>query len=255
LGTHLLSPALRCAPALLAMASACAHTASGPPPAPRVVSATRSYLLEKPLGLTGLDKHVSNDLWCAGDQAFSLPIVPFPEGPTELYGEYIDGGVTSTLDMLDANDSVVEVARTKIRPDLSPEDVLPGVASKLEHGSRVIPSLRFEWIQQRGRTQIQAVNPMEDYGGRQDTVYLSLSRGTSYDPKGPCRVDRHFVGNGYYFQIIAVAKPAKASASTPARDSCAFALELAAWAAENICLGAACCGGAKQETARAPQAK
>jgi len=99
-----------------------------------------------------------NGVWCAGDRAFSLPVVPFPDGPTEYYGEYYDVGITS-IDMLDRHESVVEIARTQIRPDLPEKDVLPRVADKLVGTRNLVPTMSTEWIRQNGRTEIQTVNP------------------------------------------------------------------------------------------------
>jgi len=185
-------------------------------------------------------ERVVDGVWCAGDHAFSLPVVPFPDGPTEIYGHYYDDGVTSTVKMLDVHESVLEIARTRIRPDLSEQETLPHVAAKLEGSQDPITTRAIEWIRQAGRTQIQTINPQENYTGRQDIKYLALSHGWT-NQKGTCRVDRHFVGNGYYFQIIAVAhQPERPGAPKLARESCAIALELAAWTADNIRVGAKC---------------
>jgi hypothetical protein len=169
-------------------------------------------------------------------------VVPFPEGPTEIWGDYYDGGVTSTLDMLDANESVVEITRTQIRPDLPHGEVLPQVVAKLDSTREVAPGMQVEWIRQRGTTQVQMINPAVDYSGRDDIMFLAAGQGWSNQKDG-CRVDRHFVGAGYYFQIIAVAhQPERPGAPKPERDSCEIALELAAWTAENIRVGAKCGG-------------
>lgn len=224
----------------LLMANACAHKLPAPPVAPRVVTLTRSYLLDKPLGVTGNTQRVVDGVWCAGDHAFSLPVVPFPDGPTELYGDYYDGGITGSIDMLDRHESVLEIARTKIRPELRPGDVLPHVASKQEGTRRLNPLMTVEWIEQRGTTQIQVINPAVDYSGRDDITFLTSGQGWSNQKDG-CRVDRHFVGAGYYFQIIAVAhQPERPGGPKPERESCEIALELAAWTAENIRVGATC---------------
>lgn len=245
MGAHLLRRYVgQTAAALLTAgtAAACAHSLPGPPRDPPAVSYARRYLAEQPTGLTGNVQHVTNGLWCAGDGAFSMPVVPFPAGPTEIVGTYYDGGVTSMLKMVDANDSVVEVERTAIRPDLPAEEVLPKVASKLEGTRRVIPSLRHAWITQRGVTQIEAVNSSPDYQGREDIMFLGVSQGWT-NGSDACRVDRHFVGAGYYFQLIAVAlRPKAAAATASAFDPCSVALELAAWAAENIRVGGTCPG-------------
>jgi hypothetical protein len=203
---------------------------------------SRKYLPEQPPELKGDARRVTEGLWCAGDEAFAIPIVPFPKGPTEIDDHYTDRGVTSILDLIDAKESVVEIARTKIRPDLREQDVLPNVASRLEGSSDPIHPMDVEWIQQNGRTQIQTVNPSEEYTGRGDIMYLTVSHGWS-NMKGACRVDRHFVGAGYYFQIIVVFdQRGEPGAPKPEHDSCAIALELAAWTAENIRVGAKCGG-------------
>lgn len=191
-------------------------------------------------------KPVTQGRWCAPDGAFAIPIVPFPEGPTEIHDGYGDGGVTCTLSMLDANESVVEIVRTGIRPDMPEKEVLPYVAAKLQGSNHLTPEIRIEWIKQDGHTQIEAVNPASSYGGRADRIWLALGQGTSSPSKG-CRVDRHLVGGGYYFQIIAaVVQPeAPSDAGTvgvpEARgDACAIASEMAAWAAAHLRVGDAC---------------
>lgn len=147
MGANLLSSRSRFGAALaFATVSGCAHKLPAPPAAPRVVTATATYLLERPTGLTGNTQRVVDGVWCARDRAFSLPVVPFPDGPTEIYGQYYDGGVTSTLKMLDAHESVLEIARTKIRPDLPEQEVLPRVAAKLDGSRDPINDMSIEWI-------------------------------------------------------------------------------------------------------------
>jgi hypothetical protein len=116
------------------------------------------------------------------------------------------------------------------------------VADKLLGTRMAVPTMTVEWIRQNGRTEIQTVNPNEGYDGRGDIMFLSLSHGYSNIP-GNCRVDRHFVGAGYYFQIVAVVhQPQGQGAPKYEHDSCAFALELAAWASQNIRVGQGCGG-------------
>ncbi len=234
---------------LLALLCACAHRPPpGPPAAPRKLQVAAGDLLAAPAAVTGVEKNVRAGRWCAPDHAFSLSIVPFPDGPTEIFDHY-GSGVTSTLDMYDRHEQIVEVARTRIKPEMREDEVLPYRALKLQGTRQTIPEMSMEWVQQNGVTQIQTVNPSETFEGRSDAVYLSLAQGAS-GGKIDCRVDRHFVGAGYYFHIIVVARqldPALRKGDTPTpghpvRDPCPFALELAAWTFDNLRIGDRCDG-------------
>ncbi len=235
---------------LLALAlDACAHRPPpGPPAAPRILHTAPGDLLPAPSAVIGEAKNVRAGRWCAVDHAFSLPVVPFPDGPTEIVDRY-EGGVTAKVYMYDRHDQIVEVVRTRIKPEMREEEVLPYTAAKLERTRQVIPEMSSEWVQQDGVTQVQTVNPSTPFDGREYTAFLSLSQEAA-GRKIDCRVDRHFVGAGYYFHIIVVARqldPALRKGDTPTpghpvRDPCPFALELAAWTFDNLRIGDRCDG-------------
>ncbi len=66
-------------------------------------------------------------------------------------------------------------------------------------------------------------------------VLLGIAQGVSFEFYKSCRVDRHFVGAGYWFQVIAVAyRP------LPKETACPIATELAAWTVEHMKVGAGC---------------
>lgn len=201
---------------------------------PRHVDLLSGYLRRTPADVTGDLGHVKDATWCAPDGAFVMPAVPFPDGPTRIHDAYGDGGVTCTLAMFDAHDSVVQIVRTRIRDDLPAERVLSDkVVPSLERARQSMPAVRWQWIEHGGRTQIQSVNLAPDYQGRASAIYLSMGQGVG-QPNDSCRVDRHFVAAGYYFQIIAVAFHAAPL------EPCEVAEELAGWSAAHLRTGADC---------------
>jgi hypothetical protein len=212
--------------------------ACGPKPVePRHVSPLSGFLSGGPAEVSGDLHHVKHATWCAPDGALSIPAVPFPDGPTLIQDAYGDGGVTCTLAMFDAHDSVVQIVRTRIREDLPAEHVLSDkVVPSLERAHHSMPEVRWEWIVQSGRRQIQSVNLAPDYHGRESAMLLSLGQGVA-QRQDSCRVDRHFVAAGYYFQIIALAFHATTL------EPCRVAEELAGWSAAHLRAGEGCPDG------------
>lgn len=160
---------------------------------------------------------------------------PFRDGPVEIQDLYIDFGITSTVDFYDAHGSLLEIVRTRIRPDLPQQDVLGRVEQNLrsdEHGGQM---LRTEWVTQNQRRQRQQTNPSPGYRGRESTAFLLYGQQTATGTSESCRVDRHFVASGYYFQLIAVAFRME-----PASPNCSMASELVSWAVEHIRIGQGC---------------
>lgn len=201
---------------------------------PRSVTPLSGYLRTGPAEVTGDLAHVKQATWCAPDGAFALELVPFPDGPTQLQDVYGDGGVTCTLNMYDAHERLVQVVRTKIRSDLPAESLLSDkIAPSLERTHQTLPEVRWEWIRQGGLTQIQSINVAPNYSGKESAIYLSMGQGVS-QRQDSCRVDRHFVAAGYYFQIIALAYHAAAS------EPCKVAEELAGWTVAHLRPGVRC---------------
>jgi hypothetical protein len=217
--------------ASLALVAACAH----PPLSVTLTAWQQRYLRDAPVDVSGDLKRVSQSVWCSDDDAFSIPIVPFPDGPTVIRDPYEGWGVTNRLDMFDRHESVVEVLRTRIRSDESQENVLKWVAKDVFAVGQDEPELSTEWVSQKGLRQVQQVNRAANYHGREDASMLDTFQDIDIGNYTNCRVDRHFVAAQYYFHIIAVAYHPE-----PPVEPCAFALELASWTAENIRVGKGC---------------
>lgn len=230
---------------IMGAAAACAHPLPGPPPSPRAVAFTRHYLPEKPSAILGDQQNLRADLWCAPDHAFAIPVIPYFTGPTEIQDLYGAGGVSNSMRMFDAKQTVLEVLRERDQSQSGTAQVLARRWEKLNYTNYLTPQIRNEWIQQDGITQIQTVNPMSTYQERADAIYFAVSRGGTAN--GGCRVDRHLAGAGYRFQIIAaVIQPERSTDAgvigipESQGDACAIALEMAAWAAQNIRIGHKC---------------
>ncbi|MEY4511625.1 MAG: hypothetical protein RLZZ450_3747 [Pseudomonadota bacterium] len=217
--------------ASLALVAACAR----PPVSVTPTAWQQRYLRDAPGGVTGELKRTSDGIWCSDDDAFSIPIAPFSDGPTSIRDAYEGWGVTCALDMFDRHESVVEVLRTRIRSDESQENVLKWVAEDVFSFGQDEPELSTQWVSQNGLRQVQQVNRAAMYDGREDVSMLGTFHGIASGDHTNCRVDRHFVGAQYYFHIIAVAYHPE-----PPVDPCAFALELASWTAEKIRVGKGC---------------
>jgi hypothetical protein len=214
----------------------CAH-APAPPLPERTVLYQRQYLAERPLAVRGDLQHVTDSVWCSDDDAFSIPVMPYPDGPVSIVDTYQGWGVTALVDMFDARGSVLEIIRTRVPTGWTEQDmkshVAEGVHGVAELGGEVITT---ELVSQAGRKQLQQINSMPHYDGPESAHTLWLMQGVSIVryPEA-CRVDRHIVEHGYYVQIAAVAFRVD---SPPER--CKVAEEMATWAAEHIQVGAGC---------------
>ncbi|HEY6876916.1 MAG TPA: hypothetical protein VI299_02810 [Polyangiales bacterium] len=203
--------------------------------AERLFTYEREYLAQAPSEIKGDLQHVTNGIWCSDDDAFSIPIVPYPEGAVTLRDDYEGWGITNTLDMCDVHESVLEIVRTRIRPDLTEQDAIARVERSAHAVDDGVNPISTAWVVQNGRRQLQQVNTLPLYTGRESARDIWRGQGFSYvrDPEA-CRVDRHFVAHGYYFQIAAVAY------RVSPHDRCKVATEMAAWAAEHIRVGKGC---------------
>ncbi|HEY6876579.1 MAG TPA: hypothetical protein VI299_01120 [Polyangiales bacterium] len=226
---------MRFAAALSLAVGSCAHA---PAPLPeRTIVYRREYLGDKPSAISGDLQHVKGGVWCSEDDAFSIPIIPYPDGPVSIGDEYHGWGVTALFDMFDAHESVLEIIRTRIPVDWTEQDmkghVAQGVQGTAELGGDVMTT---ELVSQAGRKQLQQLNRMPNYEGRRSAHTLWIMQGVAmvHSPEA-CRVDRHIVEHGYYFQISAVA-----FRIAPPYDRCKVAEEMAAWAAQNIQIGKGC---------------
>lgn len=205
-------------------------------PSPTLIENTRHYLLGAPVAVSGEQNHVRSGVWCSEDDAFALPIVPFANGPTEIRDTYVGWGITASVEMLDADQSVVMVSRTTIRPEFDPALVFRELADSALERDALTDEIAVSLVRQKGLTQVQEVNRFPLYRGKESVATLDILQGFAHGSRREsCRVDRHFVSAGYYFHVIAVAYQ-------PARPvvPCDFAVELASWAIDNLQIGTAC---------------
>lgn len=218
---------------LLCVASAC-RTAL-PLPAPVPIQVAPRYLLGATAGVTGEQKHLVRGVWCADDDAFAIPVTPFAKGPTEIVDSYEGWGSTTYVAMLNREQSAVMVARTRIGSDFDQETVYQELVQGAFSPGASDDELSVSLVSQNGLEQIQQVNRFPLYEGRDFLATLLVFNGFAKGSRYPsCRVDRHFVGAGYYFHVIAIAHE-------PANDvvPCDFAMELASWTVENLHIGEA----------------
>jgi hypothetical protein len=223
--------------AQLVAGSVLAVACTRPPPPVTVIKAQPEYLSTRAKDVVGELSKVSDGVYCTDDDAFALPVIPFPNGPTEIRDRYKGYGITTSVEMYDANESVVLITRTKIRPDLPRDEVLGKVENSLAWVDQTIPDQTTQWVSQKGVTHLQHLNPSPGYSGKDAAFGLDLGQmhHTGYGPSDSCRVDRHFVGGAYYFQLTVAVHRIE-----PNSDVCKVALEVAAWTFENLQVGKGC---------------
>jgi hypothetical protein len=217
------------------LVGSCAHA---PAPLPeRTILHRQEYLTDEASEVSGDLQHVKDGVWCSDDDALSIPIIPYPDGPVSISDRYHGWGVTTLFDMFDAHESVLEIIRTSIPAGWTEADmtahILEGVHKAAALGGDVVTT---EMVLLAGRRQIQQITRLPDYAGRASARDLWLLPGISsvHTPEA-CRVDRHLVEHGYYIELVAVAYRV-----SPPHDRCKVAEEMATWAAEHIEVGKGC---------------